>query len=358
MIFSTISKLISKYIFKFINLLIIILVINSGISFAGENTLTFPADALKNLNKVAVKRLASSEINLETSHMHEINGIKSFQKIFGKEKQELRGRFMYFGDKTISTDARLTWYDAARDEQKETWRLYYKENPVIRMAKPGDALVLARYGADNVLAIITPQNSKYEAEVFKLFKIDKITRTGSVATTPANDNVTPLTDDIKEQLGQTGKIPVQVGLWTDVATGEVTIKGKVTTVKDGDTLSISGVFDVRLFGIDAPEKDQTCKNKGEIIECGQQAKDFLTKLILGHEISCVNRKKEKYGRFLSVCTADGVNINNKMVENGMAIIYYAEDFAAAEKHARILEKGLWGSEFINPSQWRSGVRWE
>lgn len=311
-----------------------------------------PQDTLKYIDSVAVKHLAATDIDPKTSHQHEITGVKALQRLFGTQKQELRARFMYYGDREFSTDVGLTWYDASRDPKKQRWRLYYQENPVIKAAKPKDSLVLARYGKDNVLAIIAPHGTKYEAALFKVFGIkEKVSESGiTLPFTPPKEP--KLINAVHEQLQQTGKIPVDVSLWKDVETGEVTVEGKVEAVKDGDTLNVAGVFDIRLIGIDAPEKKQTCMRDGAQWDCGEEAKQYLTSLALGKQAHCTNRKKEKYGRFLSVCEVGGKSLNAAMIEHGLAVIYYSDEFADVEKKARLEHLGLWNSEFVNPEDFR------
>ncbi len=67
------------------------------------------------------------------------------------------------------------------------------------------------------------------------------------------------------------KVSVPVEVWRDVSTKELTIAG-IGKAKDGDTLSIDGVFDVRLIGIDAVEKRQTCNVNEEVWRCGEDAR--------------------------------------------------------------------------------------
>lgn len=303
------------------------------------------AELLQNFSGVAVKRLSATDIDPATSHQHEITGVKALQKVFGTEDLRLRGRLLYFGERVFSTDVDLTWYNASKTGPPR-WRLYYRDNPVTKAAKPGDSLVVTRYGKDEVLAIVTPEDSKYQAQIFSLLKLK-----GAAAV--ANDvGKNDAKKVVSDQLQQTGKVPVQVSIWKDVDTNEITVEGKVEKVKDGDTINISGLFDIRLLGIDAPEHNQTCAVDGKEWDCGEAAAKYLSSLVMGKEVSCTNKKKEKYGRYLSVCKVDGQDVNRLMVEKGLAVVYYSDEYAAAEREARTALRGLWNSEFINPEDFR------
>lgn len=324
------------------------------VAVEGQAVPIVPEDVLKNLGKVVVKRLSATDTDLKTSHQHEINGVAALREAFGAEKLSLRARLVYFGKDTFTTDSEMTWYNAAKNGAPR-WRLYYKDNPVIKAAKPGDSLFIARYGKDDVLAIVAPRNSAYEARLFELFQIGKNVPAADLKTkTDAKTAVSRQStlETINKQLQQTGKVPVEMSIWKDVESGDLTVNGKVEKVKDGDTFNIAGAFDVRLLGIDAPEHKQTCKVDGKTWNCGEEAASYLSSLILGKTISCVNHKKEKYGRFLSVCTVGGKDVNRAMVERGLAVIYFSDMYAGAERKARMDGRGLWNSEFINPEDFR------
>src|SRR5215831_3938402 len=59
-------------------------------------------------------------------------------------------------------------------------------------------------------------------------------------------------------------------------------------VVDGDTLVV-GSTKVRLFGIDAPEHDQTCQKAGSAWRCGEAARDLLAELIAGRRSEAGDR---------------------------------------------------------------------
>ena len=55
-------------------------------------------------------------------------------------------------------------------------------------------------------------------------------------------------------------------------------------VIDGDTLDIAGER-IRLHGIDAPEKDQTCSIDGQKWACGVAAWGYLVQLLAGQIVT-------------------------------------------------------------------------
>src|SRR5437868_6792190 len=78
--------------------------------------------------------------------------------------------------------------------------------------------------------------------------------------------------------------------------------------KDGDSLTVGG-REVRLYGIDAPEWDQTCKRDGREWACGQVAAKELAKLVTGKDVSCVAADTDQYHRTVAQCTVDGTDVN-------------------------------------------------
>src|SRR5689334_15956398 len=116
--------------------------------------------------------------------------------------------------------------------------------------------------------------------------------------------------------------------------------------KDGDSLMV-GEREVRLFGIDAPEWDQTCKRGGQNWACGQDAAEQLTKLVTGRDVSCVAVNTDEYGRTVAQCTANGVDVNRAMVASGYAVAYrhYSLAYVSAEESAKVNKRGIWAGTF-------------
>ena len=75
---------------------------------------------------------------------------------------------------------------------------------------------------------------------------------------------------------------------------------------DGDTLRAGNGDQYRIFGIDAPELHQTCKDaSGKSWLCGRAAKAKLTTLMKTGGVNCEARSNDSYGRIVAVCTAQG-----------------------------------------------------
>ncbi len=123
---------------------------------------------------------------------------------------------------------------------------------------------------------------------------------------------------------------------------------------DGDTIRIHSEK-IRLYGIDAPEKKQICKDKkGKDYKCGEKAKDQLKKIIRNKKVNCNRKGKDRYRRSISICYADSENINQMMVKSGWALAYrrYSKDYLPEEKIARNKKIGLWSGIFQMPWIWR------
>lgn len=103
----------------------------------------------------------------------------------------------------------------------------------------------------------------------------------------------------------------------------------VTRIVDGDTVDceIDLGFDityksrVRLYGIDTPEsrtRDLDEKARGKL------AAKFLSDAILHASTLAIQTKldkKGKFGRVLGVIVADGVDLNQALIDNHLAVAY-------------------------------------
>lgn len=137
-----------------------------------------------------------------------------------------------------------------------------------------------------------------------------------------------------------------------------TIAGKARVI-DGDTLVIGGEH-IRLFGIDAPEHDQTCDRAGRVWPCGQDAAAALAEVVGRARISCEVQDRDRYGRAVSICQAGDSDIGAVMVEQGSAMAYrrYSLRYVAAETQAKAERKGIWGGQMVTPEEFRQGTEVE
>ncbi len=98
---------------------------------------------------------------------------------------------------------------------------------------------------------------------------------------------------------------------------------KPEDVYDGDTVTVTidlgfnidfGELTLRLHGIDAPEM-----RGPEKIE-GRKSRDWLRERLAGREfiVQTIRDRKGKYGRYLAIIWIDGINVNEEMVQLGLA----------------------------------------
>jgi endonuclease YncB( thermonuclease family) len=124
-------------------------------------------------------------------------------------------------------------------------------------------------------------------------------------------------------------------------------------VVDADTLEVGGRR-VRLFGIDAPEKGQTCERRGSIWACGQEAAVALAALLGDRVVRCEGHGNDRHDRLIGRCWAGGTDVSRWMVEQGWAVAYrrFAADYIDSEDAARLARRGLWAGAFAPPEEWR------
>ena len=136
------------------------------------------------------------------------------------------------------------------------------------------------------------------------------------------------------------------------------ISGKVKVI-DGDTIKIKG-NNIRLFGIDAPEKNQICFKKTQSYNCGSISTKVLKKYAEGKLVTCAYNDKDRYGRIIGICNFyynakdKKLSLNRYMVFTGNAVAYkrYSKEYLDDEKWAKNNQLGMWQGKFIRPEEWR------
>jgi endonuclease YncB( thermonuclease family) len=124
---------------------------------------------------------------------------------------------------------------------------------------------------------------------------------------------------------------------------------------DGDTVEVAGVS-IRLFGIDAPERDQDCHDvHGTSYSCGRAATRALALAVADRTITCTPVDVDRYNRDVAVCMVGDIDLGDVMVRGGHALDYVRHSrgrYAAAEREAREARRGLWAGTFEAPTTWR------
>ena len=131
-----------------------------------------------------------------------------------------------------------------------------------------------------------------------------------------------------------------------------TVTGTAQIV-DGDTMTIDGQR-IRLFAIDAPESGQNCERRSEHWACGETATEQLRSLTDGNSVSCEQQDIDQYGRIVAICRAGRYDLGKTMVEYGYATAFrrYSEIYVDDELRAQAARRGLWGSTFERPEDYR------
>lgn len=130
------------------------------------------------------------------------------------------------------------------------------------------------------------------------------------------------------------------------------------TVIDGDTLVVRGQR-VRLWGVDALESGQKCKNQyGQTWLCGKDAAMFLSLYIGPRTVLCEPRGTS-YDRVVARCTVAGTDLGAWTVRKGWALDYarYSKGlYSADESQARTAGIGMHQGAHEAPWDWRKAKR--
>lgn len=135
-------------------------------------------------------------------------------------------------------------------------------------------------------------------------------------------------------------------------------------VVDGDTLRLRDIV-VRLRGVSAPRRGACGANVAPrlgpapdspeagttraAVDCGEVASATLAGLVRSRRVECRLDGLDSAGRPLGLCRADGVKINEAVVESGWARVrtdarQQSPGLASAEATARAQRRGLWSAE--------------
>jgi endonuclease YncB( thermonuclease family) len=129
------------------------------------------------------------------------------------------------------------------------------------------------------------------------------------------------------------------------AASDPPITGRASPI-GADTLRIDRTT-IRLEGIEAPDRDQTCaRSDGRAWRCGEAAQSALSRLIAGRNLRCEPSGKDASGTVRAACFSGSSDVAAALVkgghvfaDSGMMARYRAEQSAAREAKA-----GLWSGQ--------------
>jgi endonuclease YncB( thermonuclease family) len=129
---------------------------------------------------------------------------------------------------------------------------------------------------------------------------------------------------------------------------------RAQTVVDGDKITLGGTR-WRLWGIDAPESRQTCKDGWP---AGVEATHYLEQLMANGPVRCEERGHDRYRRTIGLCRAGEQDLGAAMVSAGMAWAFtrYSSDYIGEEKAAIGARRGVHAHDCMKAWDWRKQSR--
>jgi endonuclease YncB( thermonuclease family) len=132
-------------------------------------------------------------------------------------------------------------------------------------------------------------------------------------------------------------------------------EGTVLHVYDGDSFTMAGAGgeqEVRLFGIDSPERGQGWSRR---------SREALRQLVGGERVRLEVVETDRYGRLVARVfrMRDGLDVNARQIRDGHSWVYrhYTDDeeWLSLEASARAEGRGLWSlpeADRAPPWEWR------
>lgn len=125
-------------------------------------------------------------------------------------------------------------------------------------------------------------------------------------------------------------------------------RARVTSVKDGDTLTVSNESKnsqaIRVYSVDAPEWNESINLKQSF---GKEARDLVRSIVQDTEVTIIPRERDFMGRLVAVVVcADGELLADKIVGHGAG--WWSERYAPKNRSLPVLQEaarkkklGIW-----------------
>ena len=138
--------------------------------------------------------------------------------------------------------------------------------------------------------------------------------------------------------------------------GSKALEGRAEAI-GGDLVRI-GSTTVRLAGIEAPERQQSCGTGGRRYRCGAAAHAALGKLVNGRTLACTVSGTDSAGHSLGNCVRGDLDVNGELVRQGHAFSdggLFAS-YSSFERQARDSKAGMWAAGVAErPSEFRAKI---
>lgn len=146
-------------------------------------------------------------------------------------------------------------------------------------------------------------------------------------------------------------LPLLAALLLTSCTATAGPAATVLSVGDGDTITVrqgDQRLKLRLSCIDAPETSQR--------PWGQIARAQLQQLVpVGSTVQLLPHAVDRYGRTVAEVFSNGRNINQALVANGSAFVYWQytqrcdrNAYARLEQQAKAMRLGVWSAANLTP----------